>query len=355
MSHLYEPDARRSARREWRRREERRRRYARRRAVALLVLIGLIVGLGFGVRWAVIRIRQAVAPPADAPAVTDPAEPASEGLPFTPAREFTVPDLNGDGEPERLAVSASEAGRMQLALVTGAGSDTPLVGHVVTVSEGEVELMDLPRAEDVVVWRGTLPGEGEPVAVTVGGEEALEARGGEPVYRAWQLDPEHGLVPADYYAALAPLTPPEPTVILVDKGLNVLWYYEGGDLVQTARVSTGRHIAGPAPSADNWTENLLTPVGEFTVTRMVPGVPYYKEGIPALDPANPLGTRWIGFSVFDGDGGALWAIHGTNAPESLGRWNSEGSVLMSNGEVEQLYDRVELGTPIIIRNSLEGP
>lgn len=354
MSHLHEPERRRSARREWRRREARRRRYARRRAVALLTLAGLLVGLGFGVRWAVIRIRQAVAPPADAPAATEPGDAHPDILPFTPAQVLTVPDLTGDGVPERVAVSPSEAGRMQLALYTESGKDAALLGQTVTVPEGTVEVTDLPRAQGVVVWRGTLPGGGDPAAVSVGGEPALEARGGEPFFRAWQPDPDHGLVPADYYAALAPLTPPEPTVILVDKGLNVLWYYEDGELVQTARVSTGSHIDGPAPSALNWEENRLTPTGRFTVIHMAPGVPYYKEGIDALDPANPLGTRWIGFSVFEGDGGQLWAIHGTNAPEALGRWNSEGSVVMSNGEVEQLYDRVELGTPVIIVNSLEG-
>lgn len=354
MSHLHEPDAHYSARRAWRRREARRRRYARRRALALLTLIGVLVGLGFGVRWAVMRIRHALAPPSS-PDVTEPVEQAPAALPFAPERILEAPDLTGDGEPERVAVSAADDGRLQVALVDGWGPDAALLGQPISMPEGAVEIMDLPRAQGLLVWRGTLPRLGEPVEVSVGGEPALEARGGEPFFRAWALDPEHGLVPAEYYAALAPVAPPEPTVIVVDKGLNVLWYYEDGELVQTARVSTGRHVAGPAPSPDNWTENLLTPTGRFTVTLMVPGMPYYKEGIDALDPANPLGTRWIGFTVFEGDGGSLWAIHGTNAPEALGRWNSEGSIVMSNGEVEQLYERVELGTPVIITNSLEGP
>ncbi|MBP2017596.1 lipoprotein-anchoring transpeptidase ErfK/SrfK [Symbiobacterium terraclitae] len=353
MSHLYEPDRPRSARREWRRREERRRRYARRRAVALLVVTGLLVGLGFGIRWVVLRLSGTAEPTAAPPSRTPDAQ-SPAALPFTPERLIPGPDLNDDGVPERIAVSALEDGRMRVALLTGPEDEPGIVGQVVTVAEGTVDIVVLPRAGHLLVWRGSLPGEGEPVAVAVGGDTALEARGGEPFYRAWSLDMNFGLVPADYYAAAAPLTPPEPTVILVDKGLNVLWHYRDGELVQTARVSTGRHIAGPAPSPANWGENMVTPLGRFTVDRLVPGMPYYKEGIPALDPANPLGTRWIGFSVFPGDNGSLWAIHGTHAPESLGRWNSEGSILMSNREVEKLYDAVELGTPIVIQDSLTG-
>lgn len=354
MSHLYEPDRPRSARREWRRREERRRRYARRRAIALLLLAGLLVGLGFGIRWLVLHWSRPAEPTGTPAPQNTPATQSPAALPFTPARLIPGPDLNGDGTPERVAVSANEDGRVRLALLTGPEAEPGLVGQVVTVADGAVDLTDLPRARDLLVWRGTLPGEGEPVAVSVGGETALEARGGEPLYRAWTLDINFGLVPADYYAAAAPLTPPEPTVILVDKGLNALWYYRDGELLQTARISTGRHISGPAPSAENWAENSVTPTGRFSVTRLVPGMPYYKEGIPALDPTNPLGTRWIGFTVFPGDDGSLWAIHGTNAPQSLGRWNSEGSILMSNGEVEQLYEAVELGTPIVIQDSLTG-
>jgi len=354
MSHLYEPDRPRSARREWRRREERRRRYARRRALALLLVVGLMVGLGFGIRWLVVRRPWSGGSSTPPSGQTNPAAQPSGAPPFTPARIIPGPDLNGDRVSERVAVSGSEEGLIHLALLTGPEDRPSLVGQAITVADGTVDLTDLPRAANLLVWRGNLPGDGEPVSVSVGGESALEARGGEPIFRAWTLDINLGLVLADYYAAAAPLTPPEPTVILVDKGLNVLWYYQDGDLVQTARISTGRHIAGPAPTAENWSDNLVTPTGRFTVSSLVPGMPYHKEGIPALDPANPLGTRWIGFSVFPGDGAALWAIHGTNAPESLGRWNTEGSIVMSNGEVEKLYEAVELGTPIVIKDGLTG-
>jgi len=355
MSHLYEPPRPRSARREWRRKEERRRRYLRRRAFAFLVVAALAVGLGFGIRWLALRLGQTETAGTEVTPGTNRTETPVADLPFTPERTIECPDLDGDGQPELIAVSPLVDGRVHLALLTGTGKEAKQIGQVITVGEGTLTLKDLPRARNLLVWQGQLPREGEPVQVEVGGEKALEARGGEPVFRAWELNADQGLVPADYYAAAAPLDPPEPTVILVDKGLNVLWYYREGELVQTARVATGRHIEGPAPTAENWEENLSTPTGRFSVTLMVPGMPYLREGIPALDPANPLGTRWIGFSVFPGDGGSLWAIHGTNAPQNLGRWSSEGSILMSNGEVERLYDAVEVGTPIVIQNSLVGP
>jgi lipoprotein-anchoring transpeptidase ErfK/SrfK len=57
-------------------------------------------------------------------------------------------------------------------------------------------------------------------------------------------------------------------------------------------------------------------------------------------PANPLGTRWIGTSA-PGIG-----IHGTPAPSTVGTAASHGCIRMYMSDVEWLFERVRLGTPV---------
>ncbi len=327
-----------------RRREARRRRYMRRRIGALIIL-GLLGGLLYyggrsGIAWVVEWRAASAEPQTEVPKIE---------MPFTAEVYLNGADLDGDGSVERIAISKADDGLRQVALTTGSGS---LIGAPLTLSDFPISLKDLPRAAQVLVWEGRLPGSGEPEEVPVGDATAMKAAGGEPSYQAWRMDASQGLVPVDYYALLAPLTPPEPTVIIVDKGLNLLWYYEDGELIQTARVATGEHISGPAPSAANQKVNYLTPEGHYAVSVALPGVKYWAEDIPAGDPRNPLGTRWLGFNAFDGDTGHIWAIHGTNDPDGrLGRWVTHGTVEMRNEEIEALYERVQVGTPIVIQKT----
>ena len=58
-------------------------------------------------------------------------------------------------------------------------------------------------------------------------------------------------------------------------------------------------------------------------------------------PENPLKARWMG--IYDGAG-----IHGTSDTASLGSAASHGCVRMSVPDVIDLYDRVDVGTPIYI-------
>jgi lipoprotein-anchoring transpeptidase ErfK/SrfK len=58
-------------------------------------------------------------------------------------------------------------------------------------------------------------------------------------------------------------------------------------------------------------------------------------------PSNPIKARWMG--IFEGAG-----IHGTEETESLGTAGSHGCVRMAIPDVEELYDLVEVGTPIYI-------
>jgi hypothetical protein len=63
--------------------------------------------------------------------------------------------------------------------------------------------------------------------------------------------------------------------------------------------------------------------------------------IPPGDPDNPLKARWMGF--YDGEG-----IHGTDDLASLGSAASHGCIRMSVPDVEQLFRRVPLHTPVFI-------
>ena len=58
-------------------------------------------------------------------------------------------------------------------------------------------------------------------------------------------------------------------------------------------------------------------------------------------PSNPIKARWMG--IYEGAG-----IHGTEEVESLGSAASHGCVRMAIPDVEELYDQVEVGTPIFI-------
>ena len=59
-------------------------------------------------------------------------------------------------------------------------------------------------------------------------------------------------------------------------------------------------------------------------------------------PDNPLGTRWMGLTA-PGVG-----IHGTDAPASIGYSVSHGCIRMQIPEAEWLFERVQIGTPVVI-------
>ena len=60
-------------------------------------------------------------------------------------------------------------------------------------------------------------------------------------------------------------------------------------------------------------------------------------------PEDPIKARWMG--IFEGAG-----IHGTEETWSLGHAESHGCIRMAIPDVEELYDLVEVGTPIYIGN-----
>jgi lipoprotein-anchoring transpeptidase ErfK/SrfK len=72
--------------------------------------------------------------------------------------------------------------------------------------------------------------------------------------------------------------------------------------------------------------------------RRRPDLPRHMAG--GVD--NPLGARAMYLS------GTLYRIHGSNEPESIGQAVSSGCIRMTNDDVVDLYDRVKVGTRVVV-------
>ena len=68
-------------------------------------------------------------------------------------------------------------------------------------------------------------------------------------------------------------------------------------------------------------------------------------GLPG-GPENPLGARAM--YLFQGNKDTLYRIHGTNEPEQIGQAVSSGCIRMSNIDAIDLYNRVKIGTKVIV-------
>lgn len=321
----------------------RRQKYLRRRITLGVLLLGVFVGAYFGLDWALTRwLGDAKVPETrtESPVTLD----------FEPDVLMPV-DFDGDKKPDaQVAVGPAVGAQRKIALVKGSKKPYTQVGAVFQVPAFPLEFVDLNGAKGVLVMKGKFASTGQPGKAEVpGGGQATVAAGGEPDFRAWRTDPEKGLVTADFYALSAPTNPGAD--IVIDKYLNVLWLYKEGKLAATYRVATGRYLDAPAPSAVNQAQNYITPLGKYQITNLQVNPPYHKTGLKGGDPNNPLGTRFLGFSVYSGDNANVWAIHGTNEPERIGQWVSDGCIRLKNADAEKLYEQVKAGMTLEIRSS----
>jgi lipoprotein-anchoring transpeptidase ErfK/SrfK len=72
--------------------------------------------------------------------------------------------------------------------------------------------------------------------------------------------------------------------------------------------------------------------------RRRPDLPRYMAG----GLSNPLGARAMYL------GGSLYRIHGSNEPHTIGQAVSSGCIRMTNDDVVDLYNRVKVGTPVLV-------
>ncbi|HSC92401.1 MAG TPA: L,D-transpeptidase [Gaiellaceae bacterium] len=126
-------------------------------------------------------------------------------------------------------------------------------------------------------------------------------------------------------------------VVVIGRYANRLFLYDGPRLAASFPVATGQ-------------SRYPTPLGTFKIADLqrnpwwYPPPSDWAKGLKPVPPGpgNPLGTRWMGLDVY-GVG-----IHGTPDAASLGYSASHGCIRMAIPSAEWLFERVRVGTPVVI-------
>ncbi|MBX9997300.1 L,D-transpeptidase [Priestia aryabhattai] len=143
-----------------------------------------------------------------------------------------------------------------------------------------------------------------------------------------------------YSGAQASAATPNKDLIIINKYYNKLAFFHDGKLEMVEPVATGK----------SWEK---TPVGFFKVVNKIKNRPYYTGHIAGGDSRNPLGKRWLGINA-NGTYGDTYGIHGNNNEDSIGKYVSQGCVRMHNADIEKLYDKVQVNTPVAITYSYKS-
>ncbi|MDF2619629.1 MAG: L,D-transpeptidase family protein [Xanthobacteraceae bacterium] len=127
--------------------------------------------------------------------------------------------------------------------------------------------------------------------------------------------------------------------IVIDTPNTYLYYVQGGGKATRYGIGVGREgftWAGTekVSAKKEWAD--WRPPAEMIERQ--PYLPRFMAG----GAGNPLGSRTMYL------GGTIYRIHGTNQPSTIGKFMSSGCIRMLNEDVENLYDRVKVGTRVVV-------
>ena len=132
-----------------------------------------------------------------------------------------------------------------------------------------------------------------------------------------------------------------PGTVVINTAERRLYLVQGGGLALRYGIGVGRdgfrwsgvHHISAKKEWPGW-----TPPREMRRRR--PDLPGHMEG--GIE--NPLGARALYL------GSTLYRIHGSNEPETIGQAVSSGCFRMTNEDVVDLYNRVSIGTRVVVKN-----
>jgi len=127
--------------------------------------------------------------------------------------------------------------------------------------------------------------------------------------------------------------------LVVDTSNTYLYYILGGGRAVRYGVRVGR---------DGFTWNGVQKISRkaewpdwHPPPEMIDRQPYLPRFM-AGGPGNPLGARAMYL------GNTVYRIHGTNQPSTIGKFVSSGCIGMLNEDVSDLFDRVKVGTRVVV-------
>ncbi|MBV6656435.1 MAG: L,D-transpeptidase [Devosiaceae bacterium] len=162
-----------------------------------------------------------------------------------------------------------------------------------------------------------------------------------PGGRSFRLDPQ-------YRPQTVPYSGRERVgTIVVDVANRFLYHVNSDGTARRYGIGVGRdgfRWAGAATVGRKAEWPTWTPPP--AMIRRQPELREWAGGMPG-GPDNPLGARAL--YLYRGGRDTLYRIHGTNAPWSIGQAMSSGCIRMMNEHVEELYERVRIGSRVIVR------
>ena len=148
-----------------------------------------------------------------------------------------------------------------------------------------------------------------------------------------KLDPRLQRQVVNYATAEAPGS------VIVDTPHTVLYFVLGNGKAIRYGIGVGRQ--GFTWSGVKQVARKAEWPDWYPPAEMIARQPYLPR-VVAGGPGNPLGARAMYL------GGSEYRIHGTNDPTTIGKHVSSGCIRLTNEDVEDLYNRVQVGAKVIV-------
>ena len=165
-----------------------------------------------------------------------------------------------------------------------------------------------------------------------------------PTVNPVKAERKHQIAPAYLPQVVSYSGSEKPGTIVIDTRKRFLYLVQSGGKAMRYGVGVGKQgfswkgsqLISRKAKWPSWTPPKAMIERERKKGRILPA--HMKGGIN-----NPLGARALYL------GSTLYRIHGTNQPWTIGKAMSSGCIRMRNEDVTDLYERVPIGTKVIVR------